>query len=161
MADSVRYAMVGSVEAGKSTLFNALHGDGLIAQKTQALEFDGAGGIDTPGEFFNHPRLYSALINTISEVDVLVYVHAANDFQFRMPPGLLDVYSGKRMLGVISKADLPDADAGAVESMLREHGFVGEIFRVSSFWPDSVAALKASLIGGTQRDCLQQGANRV
>jgi ethanolamine utilization protein EutP len=161
MQKTIRYAMVGSVAAGKSTLFHALQGDGLVAQKTQALEFDGKGGVDTPGEFFNHPRLYSALINTVNDVDVLVYVHAATDMQYRMPPGLLSVYGGKRVLGVISQIDLDDADPDAVEAMLHEHGFVGEIFQVSSYWPETVAALKFSLMGSTDKDCLPQGAIRV
>lgn len=46
---------------------------------------------------------------------------------------------------MISKTDLPDARPDAVEAMLREHGFDGEILRVCGLRPDSVAELKARL----------------
>ena len=59
-----RAIFVGAVGAGKTTLFNALQGDYSLARKTQAIEFNNEGDIDTPGEYFSHPRLYHALINT-------------------------------------------------------------------------------------------------
>ncbi len=42
--------------AGKTTLFNALQGNYSLARKTQAVEFNENGDIDTPGEYFSHPR---------------------------------------------------------------------------------------------------------
>ncbi|VEC51477.1 ethanolamine utilization protein, EutP [Klebsiella aerogenes] len=57
-----RIAIVGAVGAGKTTLFNALQGNYSLARKTQALEFNDRGDIDTPGEYFSHPRWYHALI---------------------------------------------------------------------------------------------------
>lgn len=74
-----RIVFVGDVGAGKTTLFNALQGDFDLARKTQAIEFNDEGSVDTPGEYFSHPRLYHALINTLADCDVLVYVHAANN----------------------------------------------------------------------------------
>ncbi|GGP22532.1 EutP/PduV family microcompartment system protein [Silvimonas iriomotensis] len=155
-----RFALVGSIEAGKSTLFNALHGRHESARKTQAVEFDQTGAIDTPGEFFNHPRLYHALINTITDVDVLVYVHPANLLELHMPPGLLEVYHNKRLFCVISKIDLPDATPARVENLLRERGFDGEIFQVSSQWPETVAALKAALTDSHRARPLPHGVHQ-
>lgn len=63
-----RIAFVGSVGAGKTTLFNALQGDYTLARKTQAVEFNDNGDIDTPGEYFSHPRWYHALITTLQDV---------------------------------------------------------------------------------------------
>ncbi|MDS0511740.1 50S ribosome-binding GTPase, partial [Klebsiella pneumoniae] len=88
-----RIAIVGAVGAGKTTLFNALQGNYSLARKTQALEFNDRGDIDTPGEYFSHPRWYHALITTLQDVDTLIYVHAANDTESRLPPGLLDIGS--------------------------------------------------------------------
>jgi len=51
-----RIAFVGTVGAGKTTLFNALQGNYTLARKTQAVEFNDKGDIDTPGEYFSHPR---------------------------------------------------------------------------------------------------------
>ncbi len=86
-----RIAFVGAVGAGKTTLFNALRGNYSLARKTQAVEFNDHGDIDTPGEYFSHPRWYHALITTLQDVDTLIYVHAANDKESRLPAGLLDV----------------------------------------------------------------------
>lgn len=105
-----RIAFVGAVGAGKTTLFNALRGNYSLARKTQAVEFNDHGDIDTPGEYFSHPRWYHALITTLQDVDTLIYVHAANDKESRLPAGLLDVGTRKRHIAVISKTDMPDAD---------------------------------------------------
>lgn len=98
-----RIAFVGSVGAGKTTLFNALQGNYTLARKTQAVEFNDKGDIDTPGEYFNHPRWYHALITTLQDVDMLIYVHGANDPESRLPAGLLDIGVSKRQIAVISK----------------------------------------------------------
>ena len=145
--DTPVFMLVGPIEAGKSTLFKALFGLEEEVRKTQAMEFE-IGGIDTPGEFFSHPRLYHALIHTSSDVDTLVYVHPGNETEFRLPPGLLEVYDKKNVVGVITKTDLPDADPDAVEAMLRENGFKGPVFRVSSHEPCSTERLKNYLLGG-------------
>jgi Ethanolamine utilization protein len=140
------FMLVGPIEAGKSTLFNALFGRDADVRKTQALEFE-TGGIDTPGEFFSHPRLYHALITTSNDVDVLVYVHPCNEREFRLPPGLLNVYANKRLVGVISKTDLPECDPDSIEAMLRGNGFSGPIFRISTKDPQSIEPLKIYLLG--------------
>ena len=95
-----RIAFVGSVGAGKTTLFNALQGNYTLARKTQAVEFNDKGDIDTPGEYFNHPRWYHSLITTLQDVDMLIYVHGANDPESRLPAGLLDIGVSKRQIAV-------------------------------------------------------------
>jgi ethanolamine utilization protein EutP len=147
MDRSSAFVLVGSIGAGKSTLFHALFDKLEPARKTQAVVFEGDQGVDTPGEFFSHPRMYSALIHTTSDVGTLVYVHDATDRAFRMPPGLLGVYRGKRVIAVITKTDLPGCDPDAVEAMLRQQGFAGKIYRVSQAQPDSIEALRRELLG--------------
>lgn len=148
MAAKQAFMLIGPVAAGKSTLFKGLFGQGGEVRKTQAVEFEGS-GIDTPGEYFSHPRLYHALINTSSDVETLVYVHPADDPEFRLPPGLLNVYAGKRLVSVITKTDLPGADPDAIEAMLRNNGFEGPFFRTSSRDPHSLDPIKAYLLGDT------------
>ena len=146
MNNQPAFMLIGPIEAGKSTLFKALFEREEDVRKTQAVEFE-TGGIDTPGEYFSHPRLYHALINTSSEVDTLVYVHPCNELECRLPPGLLNIYSGKRLVGVITKTDLPDAKPDYIEHLLRENGFSGPIFRVSNQDPQSIEHLKTFLLG--------------
>lgn len=125
------FVLMGAVSAGKTTLFNALQGVAEPARKTQAVEFGADGSIDTPGEFFSHPRFYHALINTTSDAEILVYVHAADDTQCRLASGLLDVYGKRRLLGVITKIDLPGVDVPAIRELLHANG-IEEIFEVSA-----------------------------
>ena len=83
-----RYVLLGTVGAGKSTLYAALHGIACDeAKKTQAMQYDLDGGVDTPGEFFCHPMYYPALLSTTVDTDVLIYVHPANDPLCRLPAG--------------------------------------------------------------------------
>ena len=139
-----RIAFVGTVGAGKTTLFNALQGNYTLARKTQAVEFNDNGDIDTPGEYFSHPRWYHALITTLQDVDMLIYVHGANDPESRLPAGLLDIGVSKRQIAVISKTDMPDADVAATRKLLLETGFEepifghkpGETFDVNVTFPD-------------------------
>lgn len=131
----------GAVGAGKTTLFNALRGNYSLARKTQAVEFNDHGDIDTPGEYFSHPRWYHALITTLQDVDTLIYVHAANDKESRLPAGLLDVGTRKRHIAVISKTDMPDADVAATRQLLCEIGFREPIFELNGHDPQSVRQL--------------------
>jgi ethanolamine utilization protein EutP len=138
---------IGPIGAGKSTLFKALFDRKEEVRKTQAVEFEN-GGIDTPGEYFSHPRLYHALLSTAGDVGTLVYVHPCNEPEHRLPPGLLRVYEGKRLVGVLTKTDLPDARPGQVEDMLRGIGFNGPIFHTSSRNRQSIERLRAYLLDG-------------
>ncbi|MDH0292088.1 ethanolamine utilization protein EutP [Pseudomonas sp. GD04087] len=145
---TLRYALVGGVGAGKTTLFNALRGRDEAARKTQALDYDPCGALDTPGEFVSHPRLYRALITSTDDVDVLVYVHPADSNECRLPPGLLDIHAGKRVLAVISKCDLPGVDLPAVESLLRRHGIEGPFVHTTRDDPASIERLRQLLSEG-------------
>jgi ethanolamine utilization protein EutP len=124
--------LIGPIGAGKTTLFNSLFGKDEVARKTQVMEFEGDSGIDTPGEYFSHPRLYHALITMAADVDRLVYVHPADVFDCRLPYGLLDVYAGKTIDAIVTKMDLPGADLARVAQLLRDAGVSGQIFPVSS-----------------------------
>lgn len=141
-----RFMLLGSVAAGKTTLFNALIGKNETALKTQSMAYEN-GIVDTPGEFFSHPRLYHALINTAAEAEILVYVHACDDKEYRLPPGLLDVNVGKKIVGVITKIDLPGAEPVQAEALLREQGFNGPIFQVSVCRPETLEPLRKCLYG--------------
>lgn len=136
-----RIAFVGAVGAGKTTLFNALQGNYALARKTQAVEFNDNGDIDTPGEYFSHPRWYHALITSLQDVETLIYIHAADDKESRLPAGLLDIGARKRHIAVISKTDLPAADVAFTRQLLQAAGFQAPIFELNSHDPHSVQSL--------------------
>lgn len=143
---STKFMLVGQIGAGKTTLFNRLFGIGGVARKTQVMEFEGRDGIDTPGEYFSHPRLYYALITQSADVERLVYVHPADVRECRLPPGLLSVYNDKRIDGVITKKDLPGVELETIERMLRAAGIGGRIFSVSRDDPTALAELRNYLL---------------
>ena len=149
-----RIAFVGTVGAGKTTLFNALQGNYTLARKTQAVEFNDNGDIDTPGEYFSHPRWYHALITTLQDVDMLIYVHGANDPESRLPAGLLDIGVSKRQIAVISKTDMPDADVAATRKLLLDG------LRRADFRAKQPRPAKRAATGGLSGISHQTGGSR-
>ena len=141
-AAPLTFMLVGPVGGGKTTLFKALYSRTDEVRKTQAIEFEYDGNIDSPGEFINIPRMYHAFIQISSDIDTIVYVHPGNEMEFRSPPGLLFVYPNKRHVAVISKIDLPDAQPNKVEIMLRANGFSDPIFQVSEQDKKSIDILR-------------------
>ncbi len=144
--------LIGQIGAGKTTLFNDLFGKNEPARKTQVMEFEGGDGIDTPGEYFSHPRLYHALITASVDVDRLVYVHPADSLECRLPPGLLSVYANKHIDAVVTKMDLPGAHLASVEQMLRNAGIGGRVFPVSCDDATSLNVVRTYLLGGASSD---------
>lgn len=71
----------------------------------------------------------------------MIYIHAANDKESRLPAGLLDIGASKRQIAVISKTDMPDADVAATRQLLRGIGFQEPIFELNSHDPRSVQHL--------------------
>jgi ethanolamine utilization protein EutP len=141
-----RFMLIGQIGAGKTTLFNSLFGKDELARKTQVMEFEGNSGIDTPGEYFSHPRMYHALITMAADVERLVYVHPADVFDCRLPYGLLDVYAGKTIDAIVTKMDLPGADLAQVTQLLRDAGVSGQIFPVSSNDPAAIECIRRHLL---------------
>jgi ethanolamine utilization protein EutP len=123
-----------------------LFGKDEVARKTQVMEFEGDNGIDTPGEYFSHPRMYHALITMAADVERLVYVHPADVFDCRLPYGLLDVYAGKTIDAIVTKMDLPGADLARVTQLLRDAGVSGQIFPVSSSDAVSIECVRRHLL---------------
>ena len=138
--------LIGEIGAGKTTLFNLLFGKDEEARKTQVMEFEGDSGIDTPGEYFSHPRLYHALITMAADVERLVYVHPADQFHCRLPFGLLEVYADKTVDAIVTKMDLPGADLVRVTALLRQVGIAGQIFPVASNDPAAIEHIRQHLL---------------
>ena len=139
------FVLVGTVDAGKSTLFHALDAAKGIVRKTQTIEFGDNFGVDTPGEFFSSRWYHSVLVDISGEIDTLIFVHPADVAEVRMPPGLLTVYPDKDFVTVITKIDLPDAQPDIVEEMLRVNGITDPIFRVNARDKQSITPLRQYL----------------
>jgi ethanolamine utilization protein EutP len=141
------FVLVGSVGCGKTALMQALLGNEGEVLKTQAAVFHDNQVIDTPGEFIGRRNYYGALLATIVDVSTIVYLQPANSVIFSLPAGLLHVYPDKRVMGVISKTDLPDAEVAAASKVLSDNGIAEPHFATSAATGSGVAELRAYLIG--------------
>lgn len=141
-----KYVFVGAVGVGKTSLFNALMGDYDLARKTQAVNYNLSGGIDTPGEFFSHPHLYKAMISTTTEADIIIYVHSAEDLTCRLPKGILDIYNNKTIVTIITKVDLPNVNLEGVIKVLEEYGLPKPYLEVNTQNPEDVKRVAEFLI---------------
>lgn len=144
--DLTDFVLVGDVGCGKTALTLALLESDEKVLKTQAVVFHASHVVDTPGEFVNRPAYYGALLSTIVDISTIVYLQPANSKAFSLPPGLLHVYPKKRVVGVVSKTDLPDADPERACRVLTEHNISPPHFLTSTVTGDGVDALRSFLI---------------
>ncbi len=140
------FVLVGDVGCGKTALTLALLESDDQVLKTQAVVFHPSHVVDTPGEFISRPAYYGALLSTISGISTIVYLQPANSKAFSLPPGLLHVYPDKRIVGVVSKIDLPDADTEVACQIMADHNILPPYFLTSTATGEGVAALRSFLI---------------
>ena len=96
--------LVGRTGAGKTIFCQAIYGEELRYQKTQAVEII-HGAIDTPGEYLENRRLYRALIVTAAEADLMVLLQDCTDGQCWFAPEFAGMF-GKPAIGLVTKTDL-------------------------------------------------------
>ena len=120
---------VGRTGCGKTTLMQAIQGKDLVYKKTQAVGFCDT-IIDTPGEFVENRRLYTALMASSAGCDVVGLVHDATSQQSIFPPKFSSMFN-LPVIGIVSKIDLDDADPGRAEKFLKWAG-AHRIFQTSS-----------------------------
>ncbi|UUX33319.1 EutP/PduV family microcompartment system protein [Fundicoccus culcitae] len=130
---------IGPVFAGKTTLKQAIYGEDIAYDKTQAVDFfDDV--IDTPGEFIQHRYYYSSIQNLSTEVDLIAFVSSATDTSQIFSPGFAHSLV-KPCIGIITKVDISSTEEiKLVEDNLKQAG-VTDIFKVSSLNRDGIDAL--------------------
>ncbi|MDR3560352.1 MAG: EutP/PduV family microcompartment system protein [Negativicutes bacterium] len=140
--------LTGPVGVGKTSLIHALQKVDSIVRKTQAICFLGA-AIDTPGEYAQIPRFYSALLVTSVEASIILVLKDAADPVLSMPPGFARMFA-KPVVGVVTKIDLPQADRERAEWQLRQAGAGPPIFMVSTLTGQGIEELHEFLL---ERGC--------
>lgn len=135
----MKIMVVGPVGVGKTSLIYALEKSNSAVLKTQAITYIG-GAIDTPGEYAQIPRFYSALLVTSLAADVVLLLSDASKPAFSLPPNFAGMFA-RPIVGVVTKIDLPGADAAKAEKCLRQAGVVSPVFPVSAVSGQGIGAL--------------------
>ncbi|MDY2960305.1 MAG: EutP/PduV family microcompartment system protein [Hornefia sp.] len=123
---------IGNIGCGKTTLSQAILGEKLEYQKTQAVEVRGSNILDTPGEYLELNHYRGALMITSADAEVIAFVQSAVDSQRMFPPGYGGSYA-KDVIGIVTKIDLAtEEEICEAEKFLKTAG-VNRIFKVSSY----------------------------
>lgn len=140
-----RFMIFGGAGAGKTTLLRALEERPVTdVLKTQMVDYSGW-GIDTPGEFSEIGRLRRILVSTSFDAQLIVAVHDATRRRNSFPPNYFLTFP-QETIGVVTKIDDPAADRENGLALLREAGVTGDLFCVSAFTGEGLAALRSALL---------------
>lgn len=101
-----RLMFIGPSQCGKTSLTQSLRGEALHYKKTQAIEWSPM-AIDTPGEYLENRCLYSALLTSACEADVIALVLNADAQWSPFSPGFTAPMN-RPTIGLVTKADLAD-----------------------------------------------------
>ena len=134
--------LIGRTGCGKTTLIQAIQGRKITYKKTQAVSFCGT-IIDTPGEFVENRRFYSALMASSTTCDIVGLVQDATATNSIFPPKFGSMFN-KTIIGVVSKTDMDGSNPALAEKFLRWAG-AQEIFHTSSIQETGIKALLACI----------------
>lgn len=135
---------IGEWKAGKSSLIRALSRADYTSRKVLAVDFF-HNFVNTPSEFLENRRFYPALITASADCDVLAFVQDATRHSCQIPPAFASMFN-RRVIGVITKIDRPEADILRARRFL-EHAGVRDIFCVSVTQGTGMDALRAVVEG--------------
>lgn len=121
--------LVGKTGSGKTTLSQAIQGMEISYRKTQAVTYSPC-IIDTPGEFVENRRYYSALLASSTECDLVALVQDGTLRNSVFPPKFASMFS-KKVIGIISKTEHEECNVTRAEKFLRWAG-VEDIILTSS-----------------------------
>ncbi len=130
-----RVMLIGQSFSGKTTLLQKINGQTLSYQKTQALQCEND-SIDTPGEYLENRALVSALLTTSYDAEVIALVQSATAPLQLFSPMFARVFT-KPVIGVITKADAPDAKIDAARAHLTLAG-AEPIFITSAYTGEGI-----------------------
>ena len=116
-----RMMLIGPSQCGKTSLTQCLRGENIHYQKTQAIVWSPT-TIDTPGEYLENRSLYSALLVSACEADIIALVLNADALWSPFSPGFTSSMN-RPVIGVVTKADLANMEQiSLVKCWLREAG---------------------------------------
>ena len=137
--------LIGKTGCGKTTLSQAMQGLTLVYRKTQAVSYTDW-IVDTPGEFIENRRFYSALLASSTACDVIAFVQDATAPNSIFPPKFATMFN-KPAIGIVTKTDLACANGERAEKFLHWAGAT-TIFHTSSLHQIGITTIIAWLKPG-------------
>ncbi len=130
--------LVGRSECGKTTLTQALSGNDIEYQKTQAI-INHDLLIDTPGEYVQTKTLAGAIALYSYEADIVgLLISATEPFSLYSPN--ITGQSTREVIGIVTKIDEEGANPERAEEWLRICG-CEKVFKVSSYTGEGICEL--------------------
>ena len=86
--------LIGKTGCGKTSLTQAIQGDDVIYRKTQAVNYHKT-IVDTPGEFMENRRFYSALMVSSIQCDMVGFVQDGTAINSIFPPQFASMFKKK------------------------------------------------------------------
>lgn len=125
-----RVIFIGQTGSGKTTLSQWLQHQDMKYHKTQQVYyFDDS--IDTPGEFMENRFYYNALVSAAVDAEIVAFVQDVTGSQNYFPPFFSSRFT-KKVIGIVSKADLADEAMLSKARHLLSLAGAKEIFEVST-----------------------------
>ncbi|WLI77642.1 EutP/PduV family microcompartment system protein [Kosakonia sp. H02] len=125
-----RIMLIGPSQCGKTSLIQRLRGEVMAYQKTQAIVWLPE-AIDTPGEYLENRCLYSALLASACEADVIALALNADAYICPFSPGFT-LPMNRPTIGIVTKADTANAAQIAQASQWLQQSGAGPLFITSA-----------------------------
>jgi ethanolamine utilization protein EutP len=132
--------LIGRSQCGKTSLLQSLNNIPIHYKKTQALDFQYF-AIDTPGEYLENPRLYSALICSSCDADIVAFVQSADNPTSIFAPQFASAFN-KPIIGIITKIDATAEDGCSKSKIILQEAGVSTIFMTSAYQQTGLEPLR-------------------
>ena len=130
---------IGRSGCGKTTLTQALRGEGIHYSKTQSVE-RGRFLIDTPGEYIESRQFGSAIALYAYESDIVGLLLSADEPYSLYSPNITSM-ANRAVIGIVTGIDRPRANPERAENWLKLAG-CKKIFKISAVTGEGMEELK-------------------
>ncbi|MBR7132142.1 MAG: EutP/PduV family microcompartment system protein [Clostridia bacterium] len=131
--------LIGRSGCGKTTLTQALNGEGIHYSKTQSVE-RGKFLIDTPGEYVESRNFGGALAVYAYESDIVGFLLSADEPYSLYSPNITSM-ANRPVIGIVTGIDRKNANADRAVRWLELAG-CKRIFKVSAVTGEGIEELK-------------------